>query len=71
MVKGARNILGVFISLVYTQAMPNKHYCSTYMMSYHYYISIHLINGKFGRFMVFSCIFMMHLDDIVQVYHFK
>jgi len=71
MVKGARNILGVFISLVYTQAMPNKHYCSTYMMSYHYYISIHLINGKFGRFVGVFLYIHDAFDDIVQVYHFK
>ena len=57
MVKGARNILGVFISLVYTQEMPNKHYCSTYMMTYHYYIAIDLMYAKYGCFVgVFSYI---------------
>jgi len=50
MVLGPTNMLRVFIILLYNQGVPNKHYCSTYRMAYHYYISINLIYAEYGRF---------------------
>ena len=50
MVPDPTNMLRVFIILLYTQTMPNKCYCSTFRMAYHYYISIHLIYAKYGHF---------------------
>jgi len=34
MMEGPTIMLGVFITLIYAYTMPNKHYCSTYMLLY-------------------------------------
>ena len=36
MMESPRNMLGVFIRLLYTWTIENYHYSSTYIMGYHY-----------------------------------
>jgi len=38
------NMMGVFINLLYIYTMPNNHYCSTYMITYH-----HLMTQRFPK----------------------
>ena len=41
MVEGLKIMLGVFNTFLYTQARPNKHCCSTYLMAYHHLMAKH------------------------------
>ena len=45
-------MLRVFINLLYTHAMPNNHYCSTYMMPYLHLMAQHCLTiGRKSRFL--------------------
>ena len=54
MTEGLRNMLNVFLNLLYIHTMPNNHYCSTYMMAYPHLMAKHYLTvGRKSKIEIF------------------